>query len=58
MDRRFLPDHGGRRLGADRRHFEYAIHIPERRVSGERRSGKDRRFPRAAESEAAHARLN
>lgn len=36
-------DNGGRRLGIDRREFLYAIHIPERRSSGERRSERDRR---------------
>ena len=44
MTRIFLPDLGGRRLGVDRRQFEYAIYIPERRKTGERRSGKDRRL--------------
>ncbi len=44
MTRTSLPDLGGRRLGPDRRQFEYAISIPERRKSGERRSGKDRRL--------------
>lgn len=33
-----------RRLGLDRRWFSYDAHIPERRSSGERRSGKDRRL--------------
>ena len=36
-------DNGGRRSGADRRQFSYAFHIPERRVSADRRSGRDRR---------------
>ena len=44
MTRTPLPDLGGRRLGVDRRQFDYAIYIPERRKSGERRSGKDRRL--------------
>jgi hypothetical protein len=44
MTRTSLPDLGGRRLGPDRRQFEYAISIPERRKSGERRSGKGRRL--------------
>ena len=43
MTRNSLPDCGGRRLGPDRRQFDYAIYIPERRKFGERRSGKDRR---------------
>ena len=38
-----LMDNNGRRSGADRRQFSYAFHIPERRVSTDRRSGKDRR---------------
>ena len=38
-----LMDNGGRRSGADRRQFSYAFHIPERRMSADRRSGKDRR---------------
>ena len=44
MTRTSIPDLGGRRLGVDRRQFDYAIYIPERRKSGERRSGKDRRL--------------
>ena len=39
----FLSDRGGRRLGIDRRRFTYTLHIPERRISGERRKIKDRR---------------
>ena len=39
----FLSDRGGRRLGIDRRRFTYALHIPDRRISGERRGIKDRR---------------
>lgn len=39
----FLSDRGGRRLGIDRRRFAYTLHIPERRISGERRRIKDRR---------------
>lgn len=39
----FLSDRGGRRLGIDRRKFTYTLHIPERRMGGERRSIKDRR---------------
>jgi len=45
MTRTSFPDCGGRRLGPDRRQFNYAISIPERRITGERRSGKDRRLP-------------
>jgi hypothetical protein len=39
----FLSDQGGRRLGIDRRRFTYTLHIPERRIGGERRRIKDRR---------------
>ena len=38
-----LSDHGGRRIGLDRRRFSYAEHIPERRCGEDRRSGIDRR---------------
>ncbi len=33
----------GRRKLSNRRHFSFAIHIPERRSGKERRSGLDRR---------------
>ena len=33
-----------RRLGIERRYFNYDVHIPERRSQAERRSGKDRRL--------------
>ena len=36
-------DKGGRRAGVDRRVFTYAVHIPERRMSSDRRLGTDRR---------------
>jgi hypothetical protein len=36
-------DHGGRRLGIERRRFSYVMHIPERRSSLKRRSGFDQR---------------
>jgi hypothetical protein len=39
-------DNGGRRSGVDRRQFDYAVHIPERRSGKDRRSGADRRMPR------------
>jgi hypothetical protein len=38
-----LSDRGGRRLGIDRRRFTYTLHIPERRIDGERRRIRDRR---------------
>lgn len=34
---------GDRRLGLERRLFEYSGHYPERRKKDERRSGNDRR---------------
>ena len=43
LDKMRLLDNGGRRSGADRRQFSYAFHIPERRISSDRRSGIDRR---------------
>jgi hypothetical protein len=36
-------DHGGRRLGLDRRQFEYSHYFPERRVGPERRTLPERR---------------
>jgi hypothetical protein len=36
-------DNGGRRAGVDRRVFSYAVHIPERRMTMDRRLGIDRR---------------
>ena len=36
-------DNGGRRLGVDRRQFSYSDHIPERRMSPDRRTGQERR---------------
>ena len=38
-----LSDNGGRRSGIERRRFQYAYHIPERRSGQDRRSGFDRR---------------
>ncbi len=38
-----LKDNGGRRAGIERRQFHYTFHVPERRSSIDRRSGKDRR---------------
>ena len=43
MERKILLDNGGRRSGADRRRFSYALHIPEGRSSKDRRKGLDRR---------------
>ena len=36
-------DNGGRRSGGDRRTYSYTLHVPERRISADRRNGKDRR---------------
>lgn len=38
-----LNDNRGRRLGKERRHFFYTVHIPERRNCIDRRDGCDRR---------------
>jgi len=43
MMRTSLPDNGGRRSGADRRQFSYGVHIPDKRLEEDRRSGTDRR---------------
>ena len=37
-------DNGGRRLGFDRRQFDYTDYSPPRRIKTDRRSGIDRRF--------------
>jgi len=36
-------DNGGRRLGFDRRRFDYTDYSPPRRIKSDRRSGVDRR---------------
>jgi hypothetical protein len=38
-----IIDNGGRRIEKDRRKFSYTEHIPERRVTKDRRSSQDRR---------------
>ena len=38
-----MIDKGGRRSGMDRRAFQYAVHLPERRSGQDRRSNLDRR---------------
>ena len=43
VDRKSLFDNGGRRSGADRRQFSFAVFSPERRVAAERRTCHDRR---------------
>jgi hypothetical protein len=48
----FDKDNSGRRLGVDRRQFNYTMHFPERRSGKERRSGLDRRQkPRTSNNE-------
>ena len=44
MNRTANFDNHGRRSGADRRQFSYAVHIPERRVDQNRRETSDRRL--------------
>ena len=39
-----IIDHGGRRLGLERRQFDYSHYYPERRVGFERRTHKERRI--------------
>jgi hypothetical protein len=46
LEERAVPDRGGRRCAQDRRAFDYAICLPERRCGRDRRSGKDRRSGR------------
>lgn len=46
---------GGRRMGLDRREYAYFCHIPERRRSGERRCGEERRWPGRLFSRSAPA---
>ena len=43
MNKTSLPDNSGGRSGCNRRQFSYAMYIPERRLTKERRSGMDRR---------------
>lgn len=38
-----IHDIGGRRLGIERRQTYYDVHVPERRIGRDRRSGIDRR---------------
>jgi len=46
MNNKIFLDNGGRRSGTDRRRFSYAVHIPERRSSIDRRKGLERRSDR------------
>jgi len=43
MNNKIFLDNGGRRSGTDRRRFSYAVHIPERRTSIDRRKSIERR---------------
>ena len=46
MNNKIFLDNSGRRSGVDRRKFSYAVHIPERRSSIDRRKGLERRGDR------------
>ena len=48
-DPAYLIDNGGRRLGIERRQFEYSHYFPERRFSDERRILPERRFESKSE---------
>ena len=43
-------DNGGRRLGIERRQFNYSYYYPERRIGDERRSTPERRTDVNAEA--------
>ena len=43
-------DNGGRRLGIERRHFNYSHYFPERREGDERRCIQERRVEMNAEA--------
>ena len=43
MNNKIFLDNDGRRSGTDRRRFSYAVHIPERRTSIDRRKSLERR---------------
>ena len=45
-----IIDHGGRRLGLERRQFDYSHYYPERRVGLERRTHPERRIESKLES--------
>jgi hypothetical protein len=47
---------GDRRLGIERRLFEYSGYFPERRVDKERRSGNDRRNDTSCENDGLERR--
>ena len=49
MNNKIFFDNGDRRSGIDRRKFSYAVHIPERRCSIDRRQGLDRRSQQRGE---------
>jgi hypothetical protein len=39
----FTIDNGGRRLGIERRQFDYSLYVPERRIGIDRRISSERR---------------
>lgn len=43
LERFRLRENGGRRLGFERRRYEYTLFIPERRSGYDRRGAEDRR---------------
>jgi hypothetical protein len=43
MELSIVSDNGGKRSGIDRRAFEYAVHLPEKRSDKDRRDRFDRR---------------
>jgi hypothetical protein len=43
MNNKIFFDNGDRRSGTDRRRFSYAVYIPERRTSIDRRKSLERR---------------
>jgi hypothetical protein len=42
-DSAYIIDTGGRRLGIERRQFEYSLYFPERRIGIDRRISPERR---------------
>jgi hypothetical protein len=40
----YIIDHGGRRLGIERRQFDYSHYLPERRIGLDRRIIPERRI--------------
>ena len=46
----YILDNGGRRLGIERRQFDYSHYFPERRVGPDRRNLPERRIDRKLNS--------